>query len=142
MANESKNTEKTFDEIMKTHREELEEALTFDDKIELFYQDADEVRRVFTPGAPVTFYSEGQWYWGVIKTINAHPLFVEAFIVTGESEDILTMYMFHKAKYMKIERKQGEELILTFRRHVKHSWITSGLINPSEGASHTRLGPK
>lgn len=127
-------TEKTFDEIMRTHRQELEDSLTLDDKIDLYRKDAEEVARVFLPGVPVTFYHEGQWYWGVLKTINAHPLWVEAFVVTGESEDLLTGYMFHKAKYLKIERIPGEELILTLRGHVKNSWVTVGLNRPHSGA--------
>lgn len=137
-----KNTEKTFDEIMTTRRQELEKSLTFDEKIELFYQDADEVRRVFVPGVPVTFYSEGQWYWGVLKSANVHPLYVEAFIVTGESEDLLTRYMFHKAKYVKIERKEGEALITTLKDYLKNSWTTKDLVNPHLGKGHTRIGQK
>ena len=134
-------TEKTFDEIMRTHRQELEESLTLDDKIDLYRKDAEEVARVFLPGARITFYYEGQWYWGILKTINAHPLWVEVFVVTGESEDLQTRYMFHKAKYLKIERIPGENLILTLRRYVKNSWVTAGLNRPHSG-ENTRLGPK
>jgi hypothetical protein len=141
MANEMQETEKTFDEIMRTRRQELEESLTLDDKIDLYRKDAEEVARVFLPGASVTFYYEGQWYWGILKTINAHPLWVEVFVVTGESEDLLTRYMFHKAKYLKIERIPGENLILTLRRYVKNSWVTAGLNRPHSG-ENTRLGPK
>lgn len=126
--------EKTFDEIMKTHREELEESLTLDDKIDLYRKDAEEVARVFLPGVPVTFYHEGQWYWGVIKTTLAHPLWVELFIVTDDRpKKLLEDYMCYKGRYLKIERIPGEELILTLRRHVKNSWITAGLDRPYSG---------
>jgi hypothetical protein len=142
MANEMQESEKTFDEIMKTHRQELEESLTLDGKIDLYRKDAEEVARVFLPGAPVTFYHEGQWYWGVIKTTFAHPLWVELFIVTGDdSKKLLEDYMCYKGKYLKIERIPGEELILTLRGHVKNSWITAGLDRPYSG-ENTRLGPK
>ena len=135
-------TEKTFDEIMRTHRQELEDSLTLDDKIDLYRKDAEEVARVFLPGAPVTFYYEGQWYWGVIKTTLAHPMWVELFIVTGENpKKLLEDYMCYKGKYLKIERIPGKELILTLRGHVKNSWVTAGLYRPHSG-ENTRLGPK
>lgn len=135
-------SEKTFDEIMKTHRQELEESLTLEDKIDLYRKDAEWVARIFLPGAPVTFYHEGQWYWGVIKTTLAHPLWVELFIVTGDdSKKLLEDYMCYKGRYLKVERIPGEELILTLRRYVKDSWITAGLDRPYSG-DNTRLGPK
>lgn len=135
-------TEKTFDEIMKTHRQELEESLTFDDKIDLYRKDAEEVARVFLPGAPVTFYHEAQWYWGVVKMTLTHPMGVELFIVTGDdSKKLLEDYMCYKGEYLKIDRVRGEELILTIRRYVKNSWVTAGLDRPHSG-ENTRLGPK
>ena len=94
--------EKTFDEIMKTHRQELEESLTLEDKIDLYRKDAEWVARIFLPGAPVTFYHEGQWYWGVIKTTLANPLWVELFIVTD-----LSHYLYFRCIQIISSNRQG-----------------------------------